>query len=81
MALSPADRTRLARLADPIKVHREMSSDGLEALRAALYDAHQAGASERELATASGYSSSHVHRIIVEEARRRQPVVLEEQEG
>jgi predicted transcriptional regulator len=72
MALSADETRRLARVAEPVKVHRELSADGREALRAAVYEACQAGATEREIAAATGISKSHVHRLIVAETEARQ---------
>jgi DNA-binding transcriptional regulator LsrR (DeoR family) len=72
MALSGGERDRLARLADPGRVHRELAADSREQLRAAMYDAHQGGATERDIAAATGLSKSAVHRHLVLEAEARQ---------
>lgn len=78
MSLSSADAARLGRLADPVKVHRELAADSRESLLSAIYDAHQAGATERDLARACGWSRSHVHRLLIREAERRQLLVLDQ---
>jgi DNA-binding transcriptional regulator LsrR (DeoR family) len=76
MALSEGEAARLAKLAEPVRVHRELSADGREALHTAIYEQYTAGATEREIAAATGVSKSHVHRVIVREAEQRQ--LLEE---
>ncbi len=81
MTLSSGDRTQLAKLADPVRVHRELSTDSREPLRRALYDAHQACATIRELADATGMSRSAVHAAITREAADRQAVVLDPDTG
>ncbi len=80
MGLSAERQDRLAKVADPVKVHRELSADSREALRTALYEEYQAGATERELADATGISKSHVHRLLVDETARRQLVTIEDEQ-
>lgn len=72
MGLDDTQRQRLGHLAERVEVHRELSKDGQQPLRDAVYAAHQNGATVREIAQATGRAASTVQSWIVAEAARRQ---------
>ncbi len=72
------DQERLARLADPTRVYRQLADDSKAARDRAIYDAYQSGSGLREIARASGLSVSTVHRVIVAETAKQQLVTVEE---
>jgi hypothetical protein len=75
--MDAATKAKLAKLADPARVHAQLAKDSKQARDSALWEAYQAGAGLRELAEASGLSVSTVHRAVVAEDQRRQVVEVE----
>jgi len=68
---------RARRLADAPRTHRELAKDARASRDQAIFQDAEGGATLGELARAYGLSSSHVHRIVVEQAAARQVVHVE----
>lgn len=75
--MDDATRTRLARLAAPTRVHRDLSRDGKGPRDAAIYAEHCAGATLQEIADATGLAVSTVHRIVIAQTAEHQVVTVE----
>lgn len=66
----------LATIGDRCRTNRELGDDDRTARNRLLWEESEAGAKVRELADRSGLSRSQVHRIIIEEDRKRQRITI-----